>query len=300
MTEGETPSSLEPPTLESPSDLTLPFVAYGVLRRGELAFAQLAPFVLANEEVRVPGSLFVRDGLPLLKLADGPAHNAVRADLLSFHPESAERAYQAICQLEPPKQYRWQTIELPSGLSANVLVGIRPEAGSSQWEEEEWSSSSDPVFEFAVPLIRSITDEVAATPFDSAPPQSFDWIRFFRLQMAYLLLWSAIERFTSLAYGSALDPMKRVGCLARDPRFTDLSHLFGTRRASVVDSRDPRKKESLDASKPYGSLKYYYQVRSNLSHRGKGAFDDGETVRQSLAELVRWFEAVLASSRREC
>jgi hypothetical protein len=53
----------------------------------------------------------------------------------------------------------------------------------------------------------------------------------------------------------------------------------------VYDSRDPSKYGTLVRDNPRKCLDYYYYVRSNLSHRGKGAFNDGEIVRCSLLEL---------------
>jgi hypothetical protein len=35
-----------------------------------------------------------------------------------------------------------------------------------------------------------------------------------------------------------------------------------------------------------GAARYYYQVRSNLSHRGKSAFRDAQLVHKSVTELA--------------
>jgi hypothetical protein len=45
------------------------------------------------------------------------------------------------------------------------------------------------------------------------------------------------------------------------------------------------------SSYPKTSAEYYFQVRDNLTHRGKGSSKDGEIVRLSLLELptiVEW------------
>ena len=49
----------------------------------------------------------------------------------------------------------------------------------------------------------------------------------------------------------------------------------------------------LDPSNPKESLKYYYQVRSNITHRGKAATRDFATLRDSLTELHAIFRCVL-------
>jgi hypothetical protein len=66
------------------------------------------------------------------------------------------------------------------------------------------------------------------------------------------------------------------------------------RRERVYDSRNPRDHADLDPDRPRSSAKYYYYVRSNLSHRGKGAWKDGEIVRRSLLELQEIIRQVLA------
>jgi hypothetical protein len=66
-----------------------------------------------------------------------------------------------------------------------------------------------------------------------------------------------------------------------------------TRTDEVADSRDPKDPVPLDPANPTSAALYYYQVRNNLSHRGKGAWADGEIVRNSLRELKKIFDAVL-------
>ena len=51
--------------------------------------------------------------------------------------------------------------------------------------------------------------------------------------------------------------------------------------------------ERLDPADPLGSIDYYYQVRSNIVHRGKSVHDDLALVRESLSELEAIFKDVL-------
>jgi hypothetical protein len=51
------------------------------------------------------------------------------------------------------------------------------------------------------------------------------WSSFFRLQAAYLLLWSISERYIALRFGPGLGPWVRVSSWARDTSFlTWISH----------------------------------------------------------------------------
>ena len=63
----------------------------------------------------------------------------------------------------------------------------------------------------------------------------------------------------------------------------------------MSDSREPGDRRHLDVARPEKAADYFYQVRSNLSPRGKGAWSDGEIVRQSLITLLAVFKEMLSS-----
>lgn len=90
--------------MDLPENTLLPMFAYGVFQPGDLGFLRVKCMSPASMPGAVTGKLWVRDGLPLLDLADGErVHGAV----LHFHPEAAGRAYYRIVELEPDKQYDW-------------------------------------------------------------------------------------------------------------------------------------------------------------------------------------------------
>jgi hypothetical protein len=145
-------------------------------------------------------------------------------------------------------------------------------------------------------VVQEAVNSWAGPQFSSAPPHGFDWPRLFRLQMAYLLLWSAVERYCALAHGPTLEPLRKIDALGADSAFREQLARVVKRTDRVYDSRSPDAHADLKPSNPSSSARYYYQVRSNLSHRGKGAWRDGEIVRQSLIELFTIFSAVLEST----
>ena len=275
----------------------LPFFSYGIFKPGELAYRRLQPFVeVSPVRALAHGSLWLRDGLPLL---EPNASGTVAGYLLTFKPGREIEAYQLIDATEPPQHYRWVTITLSEPLQqANALLGRSPAKASVPLEELEWSGRSDPVFTYAIQTVLQMTEELATEPFISAPPDSFDWPRLFRLQMAYLLLWAAMERYAALAYGPNLEPMEKVRQIGSDALFQAAMQSTVARTDRVFDSRDPDSRRSvvLDVRRPGSSAKYYYQVRSNMSHRGKGAWKDGELVRQSLIELLSIFTVMLENA----
>ena len=276
-----------------PEDTTLPFFAYGLFKPGQPLHRHLEPFL---EGLPVPGkvrgSLLVRDGLPLLK---DDSTGAVDGYVIRFRLGRGDDGYAAIGSREPRKQYRWKRLELtdPPGLRANTLAGYHPGKGSVDNEGPVWQSGDDSVLRDGLGLIRRIADEHGSRPFRSAPPESFEWDRLFRLQMAYLFLWTVIERYAALAYGPGLEPGKKVKALGEDPLFREILSATTSRSHRLFSSQNPDDSASLDTGNPQTSAKYYYQIRNNLTHRGKGAWKDAEIVRQSLRELLTIIEGIV-------
>ena len=76
-------------------------------------------------------------------------------------------------------------------------------------------------------------------------------------------------------------------------------HVPEGEERSVVRADDPEKKITLNRNNPKKYVEYYYQVRSNLTHRGKASPNDYGTVLNSLSELLPIFWAVLRNAFEE-
>jgi hypothetical protein len=277
-----------------PEDATLPFFAYGLFKPGEPLHRYLTEFL---EDPPVPGavrgSLLIRDGLPLLK--DGSTER-VDGYVMRFRPGQGADGYEAIGSRESRELYRWKPLDLTDrpGLRVNALVGKSPDRGSVAAEGTTWRSGSDTVLRDGLALIRQIAGKYGNAPFDSAPPESFEWVRLFRLHMAYLFVWTVIERYATLAYGPALRPNQKARALGDDPLFGEILAATTDRSDRLFSSEEPAGHPyRLDTSNPQRSAMYYFQVRNNLTHRGKGAWQDAERVRKSLLELLRIIEQIV-------
>jgi hypothetical protein len=280
-------------TLGPPVDLSRPLFAYGLLKPGELAFSLLEPFLCSRDQARARGTLWLRDGIPLL---DPDTDGQVGGWLLWFDPARLGEAWEAVCSFEPAKQYRWAVVQAHWGAErtdANVLVGRRIRAGSAGENVQQWSAARDPVFAEGLDEVERLAEEAA--PDGSVRPQPDTpelWSSFFRLQAAYLLLWSIIERYTALRFGPGLEPWARVKQLGEDTSFLKAVADAGIEPGVVVDSRDPGRRHQL-AADGTGAAEYFYQVRSNLSHRGKSAFQDAQLVHKAVTELRRAMRILL-------
>ncbi len=279
--------------MKPPDNVELPFFAYGLFKPTETAFKEVSRAVKDHEEATIGGYLFVRDGVPLLELG---GEDKVDGFILSFEESHAEQAYARISEFVATQHYKWHEFDLQDGQSqentikVNVLVGIRPDQGSVVHEGSDWTAKNDAVFNVAMAVIRQTIGDLGERNLASG---SFDWEAFFRLQMAYSLLWMAIERFCRFAYGLELRPEQKRSFLGGDAAFVDALKETLKGERELYDPSAPDLPIRLDRRNTMSSLKYYYGVRNNLSHRGKGEERDGLIVQLSLKELYAIFRQVL-------
>lgn len=278
-------------TFRSPSDAldhSKPLFVYGFLRPGELAYHQLADYVTAAEPAVVRGTALERDGLLLVTL-DG--EDEIAGDLLHLEASVAQTAYRAVDELEPRRLYRWDVATAfarDEAVAINLLVAARPARGSHRLDYE-WSSRNDPLFNEALEEIEQILD-----PFRARPEGREEIRSFFRYQMAYLLLWSAIERYSSLRWGFRGGPVQRVKNLAQEPAFVRALQEYAQPGRVVHRADDPGASAvTLDPTEPLRAIDFYYQVRSNITHRGKAAHEELSLVAGCLSELTAVFRVVL-------
>jgi len=271
-------------------NLELPYFAYGLFKPGELAHNQIEQY-LAHEprEEKVRGTLWERDGLPFI-IPDSNSHQ-IEGFVLQLKPEKRKEAYELITSFEPEKLYTWKTVEVDDANTvANICAGRSPGKGAHALDETSWSFKNDPLFKH-VPIVADNFISCYGKKFKSVPAGELDWNRFFQIEAAYLLLWSAIERFTAMKHGPAISPNKRVTKLEQDQVFMEAFYAVGplSTTRSVSDSRNPGR--TIDKVK--SPAQFYYQVRSNLCHRGKGAWQEGNLLLDSLRELNAIFKLML-------
>ena len=273
--------------LGPPQNLLQPFFAYGIFRPEQIAYFQIKETVRSAKAAEISGVLKVRDGLPILDAEDS---GFVSGELLEFRSaEDCARAYERISALEPQNQYRWGELNV-DGVTANVLLGKSPKKGSIQLEEREWNGWNDPLFTAALDVVEETLQSQSQPEWDLKPT--------FRIQMSYLLLWSAIERYAGLRhyFGDKVD--RRVECLASERAFAEALQKHAGEHEPVYRADRP-KKCIFDKNRPEKALDYYYQVRSNITHRGKGVPRDHDRVLRCGNEMLNIFRDVLDAAKRE-
>ena len=286
--------------MQLPTNISLPFLAYGIFKPGELSYCSIRDFVEKNEVTKIPGLLQERDGIPLLEL-----HNeyAIEGYLLHFVAGHQDDAYNAIMDVEPSQVYKWAVIEI-NKVNANVLVGKDSalKKGAQHIEHATvWNGKDDPCFKYGLNEVRRVLNDARSGT--SGPGNKERYVELFRLQMAYMLLWSIIERFITLKYylriAKNVEKVKRDK-FAGDQAFQDaLRKHVGTDRigSEVFSSKDVGESaERLDPDDPIGSYEYYRLLRNNIVHRGKAFDGDLRRITVSLDELLKIFGDVKDAS----
>lgn len=269
-------------------DCRLPFFTYGLFKRGELGWLCIRDCVERLETTAVvKGKLLERDGLVIL---DPHGPGSTTGMIVFFHRRLASQAYAAVDELELDHQYSWSVLEVRHAQTtsrANALVGKSPRKGSKLLESQ-WSLHTDPLFTHGLKVV----DQLVEDSFSSSGMTSF-----FRLHAAYLLLWSAIERYAAFRYGLSGGAInQKLRAVAEEPAFGAALATHASRSDRIYRSDRPSDHVTLDPIYPKGSMMYYYQLRSNVAHRGKGAVEDLQRLRDSSIELSLVFQDVLKAA----
>jgi hypothetical protein len=148
----------------------------------------------------------------------------------------------------------------------------------------------DPFFTSAIEVLSEI------------PNDRFAWNLkpLFKLQMKYMLLWTILERFSFLRYSFGGGPSARNKLLAENIYFKEGLSKFVNEQRTAFSSENPDYKTTLSILNPKKSLDYYYQVRCNITHRGKAVIRDHDTVEKSFNELFEITKYILEKTKFEC
>lgn len=271
--------------MKLPKNMKLPFFAYGLFKPGQLCYFRIKDLVEDHYETGVLGSLYERDGIPILKICENCSK--IKGSLLKLDSGKEKQAYELITEIEPKNLYWWNEVYTMHG-KANVLVGKSTLKGSFPLEDTyEYDGRNDPYFKEALEEVKSI---ISKSHF------AWDNKHFFRLQMAYMLLWTSIERYASLKYGLGKDVNEKIQEISNELIFKTSLKKHVKDAPRFVHSALNLKKYTLDPNDPNNSINYYYQVRSNSVHRGKAFVKDFDIIESSLKELLAIFKDMLDES----
>lgn len=282
-------------------DPALPYFAYGSLRTDGLAYPKIEPYVAEARPFGVTGILCVRDGLPTLvnEWRDG---RGCWGDLLTFGP-GAHEAYEEIAAFEPAEHYEWTVLETPDGTRFNCLVAKVPDDRALiPLDESRWELQRDGMFTHGLAEVGYALRDLLSSQLGSER-------KLYKGQMAYLMLWTVLERLSKFVSSSRWSPSERalreqslragetlgnkgvsayVSDLGRSKFFAQalLSRIPSDINGHTIRRADnPQKVAALHRTNAVTCIKYYYQLRSNIAHQGKAAIQDRHKLESALRVL---------------
>lgn len=272
--------------LKQPLNISLPFIAYGSFKPGELRYNLIKEFVSEFKPVPIFGLMKEKDGVPVFFTAETKPYARFNYDAyeIYFKEGTEENAYQIISENEPNTYYNWVEFQ-----GCNILEGIKRLRGLIEFMDYSWSFKNDPYFSNGINACKQI---IQSHTLSKDYHQEYE--EFFSAQAAYMLLWTIIERFCSIKYGN-ISPNEKLKKLSNDNEidWTFLKIII-SRIDSIVRSDQKDNKIKLNPSTSVKNiLNYYYGLRSNVVHRGKDVFVDIERIRLAFRELVEITEELI-------
>lgn len=273
---------------EQPSTL---FV-YGSLKPGELGFEQIEAMVSKYTSAKLQDfALYIRDGLPVIRTpAPGETVNGV---LLSINTGMEENFWRVVTEYEGTTNYKFENsipiISEGKILLSGAFIGRKMGKGNPEKLYTPWTSKLDPIFRQSFPLLHRDIARNSLKFTDTEHDPSGYWNQMNRLLSQYLLLVSVLEHLTVVKFGGSKtqEPMMRIRKLQQSQGYLDafrsLSEDKYNPSIKVSDSRAVD--DSLSTSTPEQALFAWYQVRSNLQHRGKASLFDASLVYKSCIGL---------------
>jgi hypothetical protein len=294
-----------------PKDIYKPFFSYGIFRPGEIAFQIISEYVDLHkiENKTIKGSLKLRDGILIF---DQKGNDSIQGYLLFFKEGTESSAYESIVNVEPGNYYMWNEDQSKFKNEFNILHGrtvnngIDEEKGVN--DPKIWNNLFDSIWNdpFIINGFNMLEHYAKESPKLQKQYEQLPWEEealfndYLKYQMLYLFLSSILERIMFLNGGFGINPNKQVTLFSKD---NTLHNLFN-RIVANVDF--PQFKNSFDrkiyatnnprshANWTYETssninyeeaMLYYYQLRSNITHRGKTGINKKEELRESFEEL---------------
>lgn len=253
---------------------------YGSLKPGELAHEQIVNFLESSEEATLPGyQLYIRDGLPVI----GEEKHVIdlAGVLLTISPKHLQDFWNVVEDIEGDKNYkRLDNVDFTSQgrkISGSVYVGRKMHRGNAEPLVGPWTTRFDPIFSISFPILHNEIAKMESSFIDPDRNSDHYWTQMNELLSRYLLLVSILEHLTVIRFGGSKrqEPMMRLKKFQESEAFQDaFDNVFSMGlipEFTVSDSRDVS--ATYTTSNAGEAVDAWYQVRSNLQHRGKSVND---------------------------
>ena len=273
------------------SDLPKTLFVYGSLKPDELGFEQIQEFVsnYSDASLRDHG-LYIRDGLPVIK--KNMPGESVEGVLLTIKRGMEEQFWAVVNEYEGKTNYKYEnsTLVFSEGKEhvSGAFVGRKMGKGNPVRLYSPWTTKLDPIFSQSFPLLHNdISENLLKFTDVEHDPRGY-WEQMNKLLSHYLLLVSVLEHMTVVKFGGSKkqEPMARIRKLQESREYLNAFGALSYKNNPPIKVSDSRAVEdSLSSSIPDQAIFAWYQVRSNLQHRGKTSLFDAKLVQKSCVGL---------------
>lgn len=278
-----------PRPVEIPSDdehfYERPLFAYGIFQKGQLAYSRIADCVKNVERGDVHREMHIRDGVPVIK--NETSERITKGDKIFFLDGREEDAYATISSTQLGNVYKWDTIDIDER-PYNILVtenlkGTFLNRNEEKNYQEYYDGKEDPFF-FKVPgFIRAELKEIDTEDDDT----------IFNIQMYYMLLWTAIDRYCVLKYDVSKRQGKYLRALSEDEIFEEALNYVDPETRDPISSARNATPLYFNKDRPNFIVNFYYTIRSNVVHRGKEEGNNFEALEKSLNDMLDIFDYII-------
>lgn len=263
-----------------------PFFAYGIFKKGQLAHSKISNCIDNIISDEIPYELYIRDGYPLIKKE--LSQNITKGEKIRF-AQNRICAYRRISDTMPGNIYKWDTIVI-HGETFNILVTDEL-AGTFKNVEDNgnyldyYDGHNDPFFYKVPDFIDLELKKLVDYEDENA---------IFKLQMYYILLWSAIERYSKLKYDILNKERDYLIALTNDKVYQDAFDAVNPRNRDPIHSAQNAREYIFNRKNKNYIINYYYTIRCNVAHRGKESKNNFLALKNALNDLLEIFNLMIA------
>ena len=268
----------------------------------EFAFSQISEFVNSYEKALISNAqIYLRDGLPVLKLHDGNGYEQCKVNGYLLYPKAGQDLARIVQNYEGTN-YRKVETKVVLGESVEIecqtFIGSKVDQSNPEPWDGDWSSAATPLIGYGFPaLINQLRIENNNLPMDLNPGNYWtneiywsgkeNWVGMLRLEGDYLTLCSILEYLLTLKFGRlhSNNVEAKIRAIATDKdmlRAFELIEVNPNWSVRDVTNVGAGKSAPINLQKALDAI---YRTRSNLTHRGKSGMNDAHTLFKA-AELL--------------
>ena len=262
---------------------------YGTLKEGEIAFNQIKNMVAKVSPAKlIDYQIGIEDNLPKIFKHKG---SLVNGEIIQPKERQSEKFFKTVQDYEGSLYYKVPVrVEIAGSAidTSTYLAHGEPGRGFTKLEESAWYSRKYPYFSEYFPMlfeqIKILGNESHLNDSDGNY-----WKYMDKLQGHYLNLIIFLENYSLLVFGSSrsLGPNGRLTMLGETKEwllaFHRVENKIGIMPQEVSVARSPSQK--FNNSDAQTAIKFFYQIRNNISHQGKSSPADLDIIYNALKDL---------------